>query len=114
MQRISLEYRLIIKKLNTLIMKRQFLLIIALFFTVYNALAQYTVIGCVTDSTGTGEPYATIRIFNKKYKIATQRCRNPSYGNQPQRTSVKFSKSVSRPDAVLKSCPVCTSLLMAR
>ena len=68
MQRISLEYRLIIKKLNTLIMKRQFLLIIALFFTVYNALAQYTVIGCVTDSTGTGEPYATIRIFKQSNK----------------------------------------------
>jgi hypothetical protein len=44
-------------------MKRYFLLSFALIITATTAFAQYIVEGCVTDSTNTGEPYATVRIF---------------------------------------------------
>lgn len=46
-------------------MQRTFLLFIAVATATINSLAQYSVKGCVTDSIGTTEPYATIRIYNQ-------------------------------------------------
>lgn len=65
MQRILLRYRLTDKKLNKLIMQRTFLLFIAVVTATINSFAQYSVKGCVTDSTGITEPYATVRIYNQ-------------------------------------------------
>lgn len=49
-------------------MQRIILLITAIAFMTINAIAQYTVKGCVTDSTGASEPYATVRIFTQDNK----------------------------------------------
>lgn len=57
-------------------MQRYFLLLLSIISTAISINAQYIVKGCVTDSTNTGEPYATVRIFNqsntdKPIKIST-------------------------------------------
>ena len=46
-------------------MLRHFFLFLSFFVSAICINAQYIVMGCVTDSTNVGEPYATIRIFYK-------------------------------------------------
>ena len=79
MQRIISSTRLIgkfSKTKTTNIMQRNFLLFCTLLISITHSYAQYIVKGCVTDSTNTGEPYATVRIFyqsstDKAIKIGT-------------------------------------------
>lgn len=49
-------------------MQKYFTLLLAIVATSISTFAQYQVKGCVTDSTGVSEPYATVRIYNHDNK----------------------------------------------
>ena len=47
---------------------QKLILALVIMTSIFTTHAQYTVKGCVTDSTSTGEPYATVRIYNQGSK----------------------------------------------
>ena len=49
-------------------MQKYFLFFTAVLITALSSRAQYIVKGCVTDTIGEGEPYATVRIYNQSNK----------------------------------------------